>query len=534
MLPRWLRLLLLLALLFPATRFLYLNREMPSFGRAHDDGLFFVSAKGLAEGRGYRILSLPGAPPQTKYPVLYPLYLSLIWRINPNFPDNLHLAALFCWMPLMAALVLAFFYYRLARWPEPRLWVTFALLALNPWMEMIGSTLFSEMLFLAFLLAALIALEKAGIRMAALAGVLAGCAYLTRSAAIALLVSAPAVLLWKRERARAAAFLAAMLPFAAAWMTWTHFHTPTATDPTTIYYTNYFALERANVDFGNIGLVVWKNLDSFLSAAGGFFLPNVISGPAMKMLTEALAVGAVAGAVRLARRGVFVQYALFSLISTLIVLVWTECNERLILPMLPLLAAGAVEEARHFWRLIGGAFRHRDRSQRAAAYVTMSAASMLAVAGISAQLWISLFVLPGSIPKSSAADLAAAGAWLKSNTPESARVLSGDDPVLYLYSGRQGNDLPFMYRWIYAEENEKFLESYRNIVSYCASHGFAYVLVAGGQDTALLTNDRDRAQILREIAENPGLKPVFHAGQATIYRVAPQKITEAAQARAEE
>jgi hypothetical protein len=219
------------------------------------------------------------------------------------------------------------------------------------------------------------------------------------------------------------------------------------------------------------------------------------------------------------------------LVSTLILLVWTECNERLLIPMLPLLAAGAIEEARHFWSLIRGAFRHRDRSQRAAAYVMMSAASMLAVAGLSAQLWISLSVLPRSIPKSSAADLAAAGAWLRSNTPESARILSGDDPVLYLYSGRQGHELPFMYRWIYAEENEKFLESYRNIVPYCAAHGFDYVLVA---DRIRLADDRDRAQIIREIAENPGLKAVFHAGQATIYRVAPQKISEAAQARAEE
>src|SRR5574340_1031798 len=43
-----------------------------NFGRYHDDTLYFSSAQALAQGRGYILPSLPGNPPQTKYPILYP------------------------------------------------------------------------------------------------------------------------------------------------------------------------------------------------------------------------------------------------------------------------------------------------------------------------------------------------------------------------------------------------------------------------------------------------------------------------------
>ena len=57
-------------------------------GAYQDDGVYLVTAKALADGQGYRHLELPGEPFQTKYPILYPLFLALIWRIFPNFPDN--------------------------------------------------------------------------------------------------------------------------------------------------------------------------------------------------------------------------------------------------------------------------------------------------------------------------------------------------------------------------------------------------------------------------------------------------------------
>lgn len=59
------------------------------FGMYHDDGVYLVSAQSLAQGLGYRILSLPGAPLQTKYPIGYAFLLSLVLRLCPPFPANL-------------------------------------------------------------------------------------------------------------------------------------------------------------------------------------------------------------------------------------------------------------------------------------------------------------------------------------------------------------------------------------------------------------------------------------------------------------
>ena len=59
------------------------------FGLFEDDSIYFSSAKALAQGQGYVLPSVPGTPPATKYPILYPLILSLVWRWNPSFPANL-------------------------------------------------------------------------------------------------------------------------------------------------------------------------------------------------------------------------------------------------------------------------------------------------------------------------------------------------------------------------------------------------------------------------------------------------------------
>ena len=58
-------------------------------GVYHDDAIYVITAKALAQGHGYRLIDLPNAPLQTKYPILYPALLSIIWKIWPSFPENL-------------------------------------------------------------------------------------------------------------------------------------------------------------------------------------------------------------------------------------------------------------------------------------------------------------------------------------------------------------------------------------------------------------------------------------------------------------
>src|ERR1051326_3820416 len=96
-------LLALILLIAPSAVFLWFHSDMPAFGDIHDDSIYYVSAKSLAEGH-YRIENLPEQPNQTKYPPLYPALLSIAWRIQPRFPQNLPIAAWLSWLALPAML----------------------------------------------------------------------------------------------------------------------------------------------------------------------------------------------------------------------------------------------------------------------------------------------------------------------------------------------------------------------------------------------------------------------------------------------
>lgn len=83
-------------------------------GFALDDGVYVSTAKALAHGDGYRLINLPGAPFQKKYPILYPFLLSLIWRANPNFDANVLVMK---WLSAASgALAISLGYLYLVRW----------------------------------------------------------------------------------------------------------------------------------------------------------------------------------------------------------------------------------------------------------------------------------------------------------------------------------------------------------------------------------------------------------------------------------
>src|SRR5713101_9038321 len=82
--------IVMLVIVLAGSCLLYLVALDPRrFGDYHDDGMYVTVAKALGMGQGYRIISLPYEPAQTKFPPFYPFLLSLIWRVNPTFPQNL-------------------------------------------------------------------------------------------------------------------------------------------------------------------------------------------------------------------------------------------------------------------------------------------------------------------------------------------------------------------------------------------------------------------------------------------------------------
>jgi len=527
-----------LLLLVPSAQFAWRYSDNPEFGYLHDDGLFFASAKSLATGNGYRIPSLPENAAQTKFPPLYPFYLSIVWRLNPAFPQNLRIASLFSWLLLAICLALAWRTYQANGWSLKRIWLLVGLMALNPYMILFGSSMFSEIFFTCLVLGTLLLVERPGTAMIVAAGLVAGCAYLSRTAGIALLISVPLFLIWRREIRRAVLFAAVMLPAIAGWMIWSGLHRVHTSDPTLIYYTDYVRYQFLNVDLGNIAVVLWKNLDQILYGMGALILPKVGDGGGIKILTQVIAVAMISGVVRIVRSGIenrrldsagtagnsiLIDYAAFALVSTGILLIWHfPPNERFLLPIYPLMLAGLVTELEHLIQMLKGAFRHKDASQRVVARGFAAVVGLVFGVALALQLYMTFFAL-GDLANEKRAGLSdrrAAYSWIEANLPPDAAVLSYDDPLLYLYSGHRGNYLPLLPRWWYSQDHASIVNAYRDLAAYCRARNLTYVYFTS-EDLSRETDDADRLAIAREVGTNPELKPMFHYGIGTVYQVRP-------------
>ena len=516
-------LLIFFVLLIPSFAFVWRNLDMPEFGYLHDDGLQYLTAKSVAQGNGYRIQSLPENPAETKFPPLSSLYLSVIWNLNPNFPANLREASFFCWATLVLLLALSWAYFErlgIALW---RVVLLVGLLAINPYMILFGVTPFSEVLFTCFVLATLLLAERNEIQWMILAGLAASAAYLTRTAGVVLLIAVPAWLWWWRgERRNAMAFALTMIPAILAWTLWTRFAMYKTDDATLIYYLDYARGHSMSVGLDNLAVVIWKNLDQTLYAIGSLILPKVVDLPVVKILTQVLAVAAISGIVRMVRKGMMVAYALFALLSALILLVWHfPPNERLVLPLLPLVAAGLVTELEQLARNIRLAFGHKDRSQRVVAAAFGGGVAVLLAGMLALQCFVTFSFLNESAEQKRAKlnDLKQAYTWIAANLPEDARILSYDDPLMFLYTGRQGNYLPLLPRLWYADDHDKMIQAYRDLPAYCRSRGLGYVYFTS-DDPDREVGDEDKQKIAAVVKANPELVPLFHAGIGTVYKVA--------------
>lgn len=202
----------LAAALLPSAWLAWRFRAMPQLGAYHDDAVYLVSAKALASHSGYRILSLPEKPFQTKYPPVFPFLLSMIWRLDPHFPENLPKVTALCWSLLPMYVFLVFRVLRQWGLSQTEAAGICALTALSPHVVLSGLMTMSELAFGVLLMATLLLLERSmtkpgtAITLTALAGIAGGIAFLTRTQGIALLISASFVLLWKRRWLQAAVF----------------------------------------------------------------------------------------------------------------------------------------------------------------------------------------------------------------------------------------------------------------------------------------------------------------------------------------
>jgi 4-amino-4-deoxy-L-arabinose transferase-like glycosyltransferase len=519
-------LLALILLIAPSAVFLWFHSDMPAFGDIHDDSIYYVSAKSLAEGH-YRIENLPEQPNQTKYPPLYPALLSIAWRIQPRFPQNLPIAAWLSWLALPAMLFELMVLYPRMGISGWRMWLILAAIAINPYFILFSATLLSELFFTAFLIAALLLVERAAkehsaAHWAIAAGIVGGFGYLARSAGIVLLGSGVLYLWWiRRQRVQALRFAAAMIPFVAGWSIWARLHQVHSSELALVYYTDYVKYEVINITLHNWYLVLWKNIDGFIWGLGSFMLPKVTDSLFLKTIAVLMAAAMISGVIRMMRAGWAIHYAIFAAGSAFMLIIWHfPPNERFVLPLLPLGFAGLLREMEHFYAMVRKGFRHPDKSQRVASAILGGTVALALIGCFAMQIGISGWYLDHTAQeqRQKNVDHRAAYQWIRANLPADAAVIAYNDPVLYLNTGHHSISRPLPPSLWYEEDRDGKVELYRELADFARIHNASYLYYT----TADLRRDMgydDTSAIEQVIQANPRLKVVYHQGIGTIYQV---------------
>ena len=314
-----------------------LNLPSTLVGVFYDDGIYLTLARSLAEGHGYRLPYLPGAPAAVHYPFGYPVFLAGLWRLWPSFPANVALfkAANAALMGLFAFMLSA----SLGAKVTGRRWLGALVVAAGATaipLVATASVLFAEPLFLVLATGACWAAESArhadGKRLVGLvagAGLLAGAAALTRSIGVAV-VAGVVIALWRRPRAAAAAGAIGLAPL-VPWGLWVAAH-HAETDPAIL--SNY----------GTYGDLVGQSGWGWLSLGNVADLGRPLAALALPPMPLALWTAAAAwtmlvitlGVVVLARRAPATGWTLAGYLA--LVALWPYGPDRFLWAVVPWLA----------------------------------------------------------------------------------------------------------------------------------------------------------------------------------------------------
>ena len=317
----------------------------------HDDGVYVLLGRSLAEGDGLRYVGVPGAPLAPKFPPLFPLLLSLIWILVPSFPENVPFFGAFNLIVTAAASgVFAIFLKKVLKFSAPSALGITAFIWISAHLWRVASVPLSEPLFLLCLLMALWAggrmEEKKGYGPVFLFLLAGGCALYARTLGIAVLAAGVATLLFTGRRKPAfwagSGTLALLLP----WMIWARWAAGTIPE----------SLLDTLGPYGGwlVGQILHHPSDFaiFLAANAGHLLARVVTlllpGLPVSPFLPGIVVAPVLilGLWELFQRSKILSLTL--IFSLGILLVWPFQEIRLLVPFQPILMLSMVMG---FWRL---------------------------------------------------------------------------------------------------------------------------------------------------------------------------------------
>jgi 4-amino-4-deoxy-L-arabinose transferase-like glycosyltransferase len=419
----------------------WINFRAPALGMYYDDAVYVVMAKALAEGKGYRILSLPQAIAQTKYPPLFPMLLAAVWKLYPHFPQNIRLLKL---VPLISEclwLWLSFLYIRARSASSSLAWAIVLLTAAAPWTVFSAAVPLSEMTFALFCTATLLTLHRLEAKKgsdptkAVLAGVLAAAATLTRVAGFPLAIAGGAILLCRRKVRAAvlllAVFAGAMLP----WLLWIHAH-KTLPNSTYNFYSqaNYFANWNLVRNYG------WpqKQLVFNRNVLYALLTPAELLGAEplrFRSIVVMLVIGCfvVLGYLKDLHTKID-SLNVFLLLYTGTVLLWVFFPTRFYLPMLPFLLLYGYSGFKSF---LSHLFLLKPQSP-VSRWICLAAVIPLVTTNLYLELLNTRRTgVPGSAKWEDWNSFVPAFDWITRNTPSDCVIMSTVDPTVYLYTGRK-------------------------------------------------------------------------------------------------
>lgn len=411
-------------------------------GVFHDDGIYVSTARSLAEGHGYRLIDLPGEPVQTKYPPLYPALLSVIWRIRPDFPDNVRAMQWFTLSLSACSIGLCYYYVVACGYFSRRVAMLAGLLAASSHALLYYSTLLlSEMPFALFLCAALFSLDRyvktetRSIRHKLLVTLLVALPFLTRSIGVVLMPAAVLFLLVKGRFSRLiASGLAAVL---LAWFAWA-FHSRQSS-PITYYYTSYWGWWKDYMGPVVLARVCFFNLVdaaySVVYSGCGLVSRLVDVAPRVWPLLAVPAAPAALGLWQGLRRKQLLPWLLLFYLA--MVLVWPWPPFRFVIPVLLFLLCYVIDGAGRLLRKLV------PRTPKKPLIVGLSC--FLFVANVWQTHAVGSFNRatgypamstsgPGPVQWSSFLD---AFAWIEANTRPTDVVAAYFDSMVFLYTGRK-------------------------------------------------------------------------------------------------
>jgi len=243
----------------------------------YDEGVYVATAKGLAAGSGYRNPSLPDAPPQAKYPPLFPLALSFVWRLAPQFPANLIAMKALVFLAGMGLLTLTFQRAQVRRGSLEAVAVV-AVLAASPMVLLFASLVTSDIPFAFLSLLAIDAYERGLSRPRAFATALvaAALAVLTRTVGAILFVAMVVDLLRRRDVGRAVVCAVVGTLAVVPWLVWAHWASASyAAYPPSVRgnYVGYAAAISSGTWLGHAPAILGVNLAYLMYMWNGAVTP---------------------------------------------------------------------------------------------------------------------------------------------------------------------------------------------------------------------------------------------------------------------